>query len=239
MIKQITDISLLRLSDSYYGGKIAAYAEAYGLNYDFCRFYRLKNGTLMINNSNCVIDGRPPVNEELRFFIKMNGISAVESPLDIRIGGYSRHMRTVFEIKPCGGNINGNDIRRNSGFEEIYSVLNGSFGDIPHDLWYSDISHRVRHGVSETFLYRKTAAVLDFVHCGYGWLSNIATLPEYRNCGSCRKLLTYIAENLSERNIIGRLMAYDDKVPFYSRLGFEPVGKDIYLTLNEMENNNG
>ena len=133
MIKQITDSSLLWLSDSYYGGKIAAYAEAYGLNYDFCRFYRLKNGTLMINNSNCVIDGRPPVNEELRFFIKMNGISAVESPLDIRIGGYTRHMRTVFEIKPCGGNINETDIRRNSGFEEIYSVLNGSFGDIPHD----------------------------------------------------------------------------------------------------------
>ena len=66
MITRAYSFDELKLLNSYYGGKIRSYAEAYGFGYDFCRFYRSNSGSILINNSNGVFDGEFLPDEELR-----------------------------------------------------------------------------------------------------------------------------------------------------------------------------
>ena len=60
------------------GRKMLAYMKAYGPNYDFCRFYKVKDenggGYMFIINSTLIIcaDGSLEATEELQIFVSMN-----------------------------------------------------------------------------------------------------------------------------------------------------------------------
>ncbi|MBQ8569471.1 MAG: GNAT family N-acetyltransferase [Oscillospiraceae bacterium] len=242
MIERIYNTPEISFSKSYYGRKIRSYAESYGYAYDFCRIYRLDDsGYILLNNSNCVIDGTPDDNEELEFFIRMH------SPMGIELDrqalekfapeGYERQERFMIAMNKCCCKDNSSeDIVTNRGFEQIYRILSASFGETDHDLWYVDISHRVRHNTAMTLLYKNAAAaVIEFKDNDYAYISQVATLPEKRGQGLCRHLLGYISEYLLCQGITGHMLAYHDKALFYTHLGFEHINAedDIYFTVKK------
>lgn len=226
MIKQIfTDIAP-RLTKSYYGGKILAAYRAYGAEYDFCRFYSCGEGTVHIYNSSMVIDGNID-REDIPLLIGMT------KPMSIEIQSgetpdipdiYERRHRTLFKLKKCGEAAASADIKTNADKAVCYGILKESFENMgSFEDWYVDISHRIRHGVSELFLYESTTATKQFETESFAFLSHIATAEKARGKGAARRLLYALAE----RYKAAYLFALDSRRSYYEEIGFEPVYEDI------------
>lgn len=230
MITRISGNDIIPVSDSYYGRKIASYLKAYGADYDFCQFYRLDSGALMVYNSSAVIDCNAK-DEELNSFIN------VLSPVSVEIGRadfiilpaeYQRKKRILFKF--CRGitDINYSDIKINTSLNDIYAILRESFGLTEYEAWYADIFHRIRNNTAKTFLYEdKVTATMQFCEDCFAFYSSIASAEKYRGQGYARKLLHCIAEELDNNNISGYLFALEHRVSFYKEIGFEPVDEDI------------
>lgn len=233
MITRAYSLEELKLSDSYYGGKIRSYAEAYGFGYDFCRFYRSDRGSILINNANGVFDGEFLHDEELDCFIRFSGITSFEAAFDYDIEGFDRTER-FFLTAPVTESFSyrEEDLSVNCRLGEVYEILESSFGKMERDIWYADMSHRIRHGVSRLFLYKSCAAgAVDFENGDMGYISEIAVSPESRGQGAAGELLKIIQLYLFTRNITGGLYAYNDMLPFYLHNGYKITGSGSYYTL--------
>lgn len=60
-------------------------------------------------------------------------------------------------------------------------------------------------------------------------IGNVATRPEFRGMGYAQLLLSHI-ENIARANHMAALLLWNDIPSFYSRLGFQPFGKECRLT---------
>lgn len=233
MITRAYSFDELKLSDSYYGGKIRSYAEAYGFGYDFCRLYRSDCGSILINNSNGVFDGDFSHDEELDCFIRFSGITSFEAAFEHDIDGFERTERKLLSAPVTESfSYREEDLSVDCRLGEAYDILERSFGRMDRDLWYADMSHRIRHGVSRLFLYKDCAVgTVDFEYGNVGYISEIAVAPEFRGRGIAGELLRIIQAYLFTRNITGELYAYNDLLPFYIRCGYKQIGKGSYYTL--------
>lgn len=237
MIKQVYDRSSLVLGDDYYSGKISAYFDAYGGGYDFCRFYRAEDesgravGSIMIFNSNAVICGK--YCGETDGFLSFAAPSGIECPPSISerltLSGYIPKKRTVFKLRSVCGT---DEIRK--GLQDpvllgnMFNILDRCFDGLCFDLWYTDMSHRIRHGISRAYLSRSDAcAAVDFICEGKGYISSVGVIPESRGNGYGKMLLSCIAEDMERENICGYLMAEEHSADYYRKLGFEECDCDI------------
>lgn len=229
MIKQVKDNSEIQLSGSIYGEKIAAAIRAYGLEYEFCRLFQSDSGGyILIFNSTLVADGEFDINE-LESFINIMSPISVEMPHDILLSlyGYKKYRRTLFKAVPGKNNIKSENIIRNSMFRQVFDILGPSFGITEFDMWYTDISHRIRHGVADLFIYENTTVTKQFDSGKYVFLSHIATAPEARGRGTAGNLLHYLCGELQNGDKTVCLFAKDERVTFYESLGFIPIYNDI------------
>lgn len=233
MITRAYSFEELKLSDSYYGGKIRSYAKAYGFGYDFCRAYCSDRGSILVNNSNGVFDGEFLPDEELLCFIRFSGITTIEAAFDFDIEGFELTER-YFLTAPVTESFSyrSEDLSVDCRLGEVYDILARSFGKIDREIWYADMSHRIRHGVSRLFLYKDCAAgSVDFEYGSTGYISDIAVAPEMRGRGYAGELLKIIQAYLFTRNITGGLYAYNDMLPFYLHNGYKLTVSGSYYTL--------
>lgn len=229
MIKQVKDNLDIKLSGSIYGEKIAAAIRAYGLVYDFCRLFASDSGGyILIFNSTLVADGTFDLSE-LESFISITSPISVEMPNDLKpsLNEYKKYRRTLFKAVPWDNNIKPEKIVRNSMFRQVFDILGPSFGITEFDMWYTDISHRIRHGVADLFLYENTTVTKQFDFGKYVFLSHIATAPEARGRGSAGNLLHYLCGELQSGDKTVCLFAKDERVTFYESLGFIPIFNDV------------
>lgn len=219
-----------RLSDSYYGKKIKAAFLAYGADYDFCKFYACGEGTVHIYNSSMVIDGKCSI-EDVNILIKMTKPHSIEmsSGKTLHTNEYhKKHHRTLFMAKPGETDISMEDIKTNCCMEECFEILSGSFDNFgSFDQWYVDISHRIRHGVSELYLCGKTTVTKCFDIDGFVFVSGIATAASERGKGAARRVLRCLADKFRSEGREMYLFALDHRRTFYEDIGFLPVGEDI------------
>jgi GNAT superfamily N-acetyltransferase len=230
VITRINGSNTVSVSDSYYGRKIASYLKAYGADYDFCQFYRLDSGTVMVYNSSAVIDCSAK-DEELDSFINMLYPVSVEisnAEIISLPDEYERKKRILFKLCKGVTDINFSDLKVNTSLDDIYAILKESFGITEYHAWYADISHRIRHSIAKTFIYEdKATATMQFCEDGFAFFSHIASAEKYRGRGYARKLLYCIAEELEKNNISGYLFALEHRVSFYREIGFSPISEDI------------
>lgn len=235
MIRQIYDGISELVSDSYYGRKILAAYKAYGAGYDFCKFYSCKNGVIHIYNTSMVIAGNIDA-LETEMFINMTKPMAIEVPnnIDLQLdSAYVCKHRTLFRVKSGDTHIDFNDVKVNSYTDKCFEILTKSFDNIGnYDEWYVDISHKIRHNVSELYLFDSTTVTQQFNINGFIFLSHIATAPEARGRGTARRLLYCLGNEAEKRGGNAYLFALDHRRSFYESIGFEPVYED---TLYEME----
>ena len=229
-MKRLYDGIPERLTDSYYGKKIMAAFLAYGADYDFCKFYACGGGTVHIYNSSMVIDGNCDT-EDVNILIEMAKPHSIEvsgnMPLQLS-NDYSKRHRTLFKAVSGETDISYDEIKVNQCMEECFDILTESFDDFgSFDEWYVDISHRIRHGVSELYLCGKTTVTECFDIDGFVFVSGIATAASERGKGSARKMLYCLAEKFRAEGREMYLFALDHRRTFYEAIGFEPIGEDI------------
>ena len=245
MIKKSFDKFELMLQQDYYGLKTLSYIKAYGMGYDFLRFYAvqegLATGSVMLFNRSAVIGGSLLDFDELSDFIQMSSPLTVECPTAgaerLELTGYSAVKRTLFNMCPDPDFKENEVVERLEtppSLEAVFKVLEQSFPKIEFDLWYTDTSHRIRHGVSRLFLYDNcSCAAIDFALEGKAFISGVATLPEERGRGRAGDLLRYIAALLKRNGFEGYLWATDETADFYRKLGFSAVDEDYMFVSDE------
>ncbi len=235
VIKQIFDGIPELVTDSYYGRKILAAYNAYGSGYDFCKFYSCGNGIIHIYNTGMVIDGNVDTSET-EMFINMIKPVTIEVSSNIAFqldNAYTRKHRTLFRVKSGDTDIDFSDVKANDYTDKCFEILSESFDNIgSYDTWYVDISHKIRHNVSELYLYESTTVTRQFNIDGFIFLSHIATAPEARGKGTARRLLYCLGKEAERRGENAYLFALDHRRSFYETIGFEPVYED---TLYEMK----
>ena len=228
MIRHITQ-GQYEFSDSWYGKKIRAYVSAYGLNYDFCRLYISdKGGKILIYNGTMTCDGEFDKGELESFAAMSSPVTIEASDSSFKPDGYTAYRKTLFRCKACENSILMSEIKVNSSLDDVYKILEEGFGLNEYDAWYADTSHRIRHGMSEVYLWNSTTVTKLFDIDGYVFLSHIATGKSDRGKGRARQLLYYLCSEFEKQGKSVYLYAKDERVSFYEGIGFQPVSTEIF-----------
>lgn len=231
MIKQVFSADNAVFGYNIIGGKIASAVSAYGMGYDFCRLYHADSGgNILAYNGVMLADGAFDP-EELSVFTRTLNPDTIEMSSDIALHmdrEYKRIGRTLFELIPKENYIDNDSVKQNTLLDICFDIISEGFGITDHDPWYVDISHRIRHGVSDIFLYESTTVTKLFDYGGMVFLSHIATAPEARGKGNARNLLYYLCGKLSQDGKRVFLYARDERRSFYEESGFIPVGYDHF-----------
>lgn len=246
MIRQIYDGSCLRLSEDYYSLKTLAALNAYGTGYGFCRFYSAGSGNILLYNSSAVLSGEMTDTEETGDFLKINSPDSAECPPSAAAllaekgflaDEYEFKRRLLFKLIPQKA-FDNERFKENTddpvSLDKMYAVLKNCFGDFQYDLWYADMSHRIRHKVSKAFMCGgSTCAAMDFCIGKKAYISAVGTLPEERGKGLGSGLLKHIAAELELSGAEGFLWCFEELEEFYSHIGFRQIGEDIILLKKE------
>ncbi len=215
MIKEcIPDIT----ASDHYSAKISAYLRAYGTKYDFCRFYSGNGFTAMLFNSSLTVSGIPENTDEFENFIAFLAPYTIESSLS-EFTGYSAHEITLFRGRTeyCG---NAEKISSVYEMSELVSRLLG----VDRELWYTDMSHRIRHGISAAYKCGGSYAAADFIYNGYAYISSVVSPENERNKGNIKAIFSEISKShgiyvLAEPELYG----------FYEHIGLKAEKKQYLL----------
>ena len=232
MINSVTSIEQIQdFPSDIFGGKILSLAYAYGFDYDFCRFYR--SGGLLIGKyySDFIAAGECDDFEELGWFLTLNGFSSVllspENAEGIKPfvkGEYSEDY--VYEYRgPAGGG----DVIVNPPLDEVYKILKDGFPDLPYGEWYPDMSHRIRHGVSECYILDGATCAKMFDIKGTAFISLVASSREMRGKGSAFRLLQTVCGNILKDREHILLICRKELQPFYEKVGFTKRGNAVTI----------
>ena len=250
LIEQESEFDRNLLLKTLSGRKMLAYLKAYGTGYDFCRFYKISDGNgtgfmFMINSTLIICDDNNLDNiDEIELFISMNLPFRIEGSQHILENinlpeHYQQLNRTVFELIPDNQPIESIEdfVDFNPHLPDVYKILSEGFPNIADfSLWYTDTSHRCRHGISRTFTYRNSttaSAVFDVENVVL--IGQVATTESARGRGYARDFLRWLAGFFNGLGKKAYLMALDVRVSFYHEIGFEEVEKEIVLERKDIE----
>ncbi|MGN1482023.1 N-acetyltransferase [Porcipelethomonas sp.] len=248
MIRQIMDKSSVnceKLKSTCCGKRILSNLEAYGTGYDFCRFYLSGNDSvLLFMNDTLLISGSEFDGDELSGFAGMHRpfrIEGNQKALEILSGmdGYHKLHRNLFKlVGDVNTDIDENDIEFNPSLDEVYEILSEGFPNLlDYPLWLADTSHRIRHGISRVFVYKKsTTASVVYDIDGSVLVGQVATRISARGSGYARRFLKWLAMYLEKQNKTAFLNALDTRESFYREIGFEAYESEYVLERTDDKN---
>ncbi|MDD6236100.1 MAG: GNAT family N-acetyltransferase [Clostridiales bacterium] len=216
--------------------KIQALLQAYGIGYDFCRFYRQQEdgrdtGYLFkLDDSGVLWTEEDADIGEWSDFFGMIGLSEVSA-----VGRTGCRLQKECPVFGCqSGNI---FVKHNSLTEtsvqsvettsltQVFAVICRCFPNLTtaqFDGWYCDLSHRIRHGVCKAFLYRESAAAIVLSYGQTAIISQFCVLPEYRRNRVGRNLMQAIESVYSGKKLV--VFSKDSlSDSFYGNIGFLPA----------------
>ncbi len=252
MIRQCnfkSELLLEKLKSNNYSRRIKSHFEAYGLSYDFSRFFVVSDesnlvGLISIFNSSLVISTyenmilSDKIIEEISHFTLMNKPALIEldciysDKMLAHLGfEYSSDLRTEFEFvsKSKDTEIL---VDTNPKLDNVYDILKGSFHALAnsYELWLTDTSHRIRRELSKTFLYEGcTTATVQYIIDKTVLIGHVATTPEKRGNFYARKLLYWVGEEYAKNGYKVKLYARPNRVSYYDEIGFKEIGTDKVL----------
>lgn len=211
--------------------KIRALREAYGTEYDFCRFYLQDEDTFLADlDGDYILSEGSADYEELAGFFSACGFNEIfcsekaGEELSERIPA-DRHeiylMRYAHKAAADG------EINRTPRLDEVYEILKTAF-EIQYEPWYLDMSHRIRHGVSRCVILGGSALTVQHDINGEALLSQVAALPQCRGKGVTKRLICAVCHELSPSEIF--VLCEEELTEFYRKCGFEACGRKCLLT---------
>lgn len=207
-------------------GRIDAYYNAYGGEYDFCRFYSGENILIMNYCGEYFISAKDSFDsEELFFFLQSGGVSSATmnaecyNALKNELGGY--YCEPLYLMKSSSVEISESG-SFTENYIEVFSVIKDAFSisDDAFSGWYTDICHRVRHGVSRLIALDGFSAVCTVLYendksC---FLSHIGVKRQYQGRGLGKKLMGSAKALSGDKKL--SLLCKTDKRGFYKSCGF-------------------
>ena len=201
--------------------KIRSLLQAYGTDFDFCRFFTGENVALAQLNGDFVISDFVETDvEELSEFLNFNGFSeifcseylgqALEKRLDV--------TRENVNLMRFSGVPEKNELEILAP-ADAYRIIKTGFS-FEFEPWYLDMSHRVRHGVSRLYGLGGSALAVQYNLNGEALISQVATLPEKRGKGCARRLISAVCAELHESEVF--VLCEDRLLDFYGKIGFVP-----------------
>lgn len=235
MIRAVTEpeklYALLDAAPDIYTEKIRSFADAYGVGYDFCRFY-VQDGTAALCSyyGDCtaavICDLNPDSAEELAGFLGCGQFGRVLMPyraaLSMGLADKTRKVCLMMYPHSTGVCV---DIAKESpdsdiSIGQVYEIAAHGF-DIDLNKWYTDMSHMLRHGSARLYSLGKSAcAVRMFSSSGMSYLSYVCTLPEMRGKGLAGRLLRLICSEEAGAGNDTYVFCAGELSPFYERAGF-------------------
>ena len=250
MISKTTDLDnalLEKLKGNHYSRRIKSNFNAYGGNFDFLQFFKIiKNGKLyglasMFNSTLIIstfneIEFDDEIIEEISVLISMNKPFTIEiekqyaEKLALYINNdYNSIIRKEFQYitKNSIPDIEVNDV---PALEDVFNVLKTGFPEIAsaYPMWLTDTSHRIRHGLAQSFLMGNySTASIQYIVDRIALIGHVATIPEEQGKFHARQLLFWIGEKLTADGFDVRLMARPHRVSYYEEIGFKEIASDI------------
>lgn len=234
------DFHGIPLPDTHSARKIRSLFAAYGTGYVFCSFYAIgETGMAGILDSSAVLCLPADFDaDELGKFLCFRGITACSLDeqsgrlLEPTLGGsYAFQYPYSLEYNGCPmeGAVFPNE---NPSLQTVHTILRQSFDgmDCAYDLWYGDMSHRIRHGISKAYTYQNlTTLTVQYDLDGCVFLSQIATLPQHRGKGYATALLKSVADAYMAQGKCCILHAEEKNRQFYEQAGFAVTGRSCEM----------
>lgn len=203
--------------------KIRSLLLSYGTKYDFCRFFTSKNAVLAMLNGDFIISDFGEVDfEELAEFLNFSGFSEIfcSEKLGCALENYLSVERKSVNLMRFSGVARKADIKVLSP-SDAFKIIKTGF-DIEFEPWYLDMSHRIRHGISQLYGLCGSALAVQYNLNGEALISQVATLPEKRSYGNASRLISAVCGELSESKVFA--LCENKLVEFYKKNGFVHEG---------------
>ncbi len=240
MIKLLSDLSGIKLRKSHYSMLIKSHMRTYGTEYNFCEFYELStqkhrlaifccfNGSVVGDiYENAKIP--PACKREIAEFVAFKSPHSLElaKPLCLKQGflGYKGVKRQFFLVK-SGENCNG--LNPNPNPEAVFQT---AFSGADYGLWLTDTIRRKNRDILRLYSYQSAVLTLRFRQNGHAFICDLATPEADRGKGYAKELLLKTAHSLGQEGFKCYLTALPEICEFYRHLGFEPLGEDIFYSL--------
>lgn len=232
---------------SPYGARIFSYYTAYyGKKYDFLDFWVQKdiNGrgicALCRYYSTLIICGKTENIKEIIDFIKMLQPAEILCDESFNLfpfklcsqGETMKFFNNAVQYFDCFDIVKiSSDMKK---LREIYSLLNAdcnSKNALPDfESYFLDISHRIRHGVSDLYavlndcgqIVATAAIVAKTDDCAV--IGCVATHPEYRRKGIAANIVGKITDNML-KNGKAVFLHREREIKLYEILGYKTIGK--------------
>lgn len=214
--------------------KIKSLFKAYGMGYKFLTFYADEKSEIVVavqDSAATLYLNNPAKNLEATTFLSLIS-STIVSECPLLFDDYKCETGKIYSIdtqnltpKFC--------LQVSNVIHSAYSVLNKVFNQsinsVNYQKWYTEISHRVRHGVSKTYtiencgtltLYGKVGETLSIVEFG--------VVEALRKRGIATKLLNHL---FADNRLVKRMILYSQDSNadgFYEKTGFVHTGNWYY-----------
>lgn len=251
MIYQTNDIDkdmLNNLKKNNYSRRIKSHFAAYGTKYEFCRFFMIEDknplGVISVFNASMMISSfegesfSDDILEEISGFIVMNKPDSVEFEnvysdrlAQLTKDEYKGDRRTEFAFV-SKNTLPDMDVDETPKLDDVFKILATCFPAVrdSYDMWLTDTSHRVRRGLSQSFLLGDyTTATIQYIIDNVALVGHVGTVPEERGKFHARQLLYWIGERLTNDGFDVRLFARPHRVSYYEEIGFKECGVDLVL----------
>ena len=215
--------------------KIQALLKAYGTGYDFCRFYCQSIDKhhaaylCKLDDSGVLWLGERSDLQEWTDFLGMLGLTEVsvvgENGWKLKqdmAGGIYQTGNIFVKLNSClSKNV---ETPETVSLSKVFAVICRCFPNVTQkqfDGWYCDISHRIRHGVCQVFLYRESAAAVVLSYGRTAIISQLCVLPEHRRHGVGSQLIQRIESVYSGKKLV--VFSKDEATDvFYRKNCFSP-----------------
>ncbi len=218
--------------------KIRSLWMAYAAKYDFCRFFCSENAVICVQDGEAVLWCADDLGNddlgELAEFFRFCGAREIfcSENAGVRLGTLLGCKAQLVNLMRYTGKAEPEETEVNPPLNEVFQIIRSAFG-LSVDLfetWYPDMSHRIRHGVSEVRRLGSSVLVIQYALNGEVLLSQIATLPSEQGKGGAAKLILGVCADYPESEI--DLICADELVGFYERIGFVIESKKCNLFPN-------
>ena len=221
--------------DDLFALKIEALINSYGDCYDFCSYFFADGAVLSKYYGDFVIAGKIDDNnaEEIARFIQLSGFSAILCEISngkvlekyFDTAGHTTFVSNIVEFSPQKAEAIDGALVKNPSLDEVYEILSEAF-ELDYESWYVDASHRVRHGVSDYYVFDgKSTVCVAFDIRKNVFLSLVGTKRQERGKGTATKMLKTLCSELTSQGKKISLICLDERLDFYKNTGFVSVGK--------------
>lgn len=249
MITQIdikTAQRLLSDANDIFSLKISSNLMAYS-DYDFFSVYGGRGILIGRYYNDLVIRTKGVISEdimeELSLFLKVCGFSSalcgIETGKRLMAMGWSDVEESLIykfssQLVPENEEIpQMEEIEINPKLDEVFPIVKDGFPKIKYDDWYTDINHKIRHGIAAVYVYNGATATVMADMNGTAFISLVATKNEARGKGDAKKLLRRLGIYFEGQGKEACILCREELSSFYRKAGFYECGKTMTIFQNK------